>query len=78
MKNQLIKRSYDGTIEGDAVISARTLDDVLSTGRSPLAFPVIDAHRSIAVSNTNFEEFIPGVSFINNGVINDKYKAYDQ
>jgi hypothetical protein len=50
MKNQLVKRSYDGTIEGDAVISARTLDDVLNTGRSPLAFPVIDADRSIAIS----------------------------
>ena len=78
MKNQLIKRSFDGTIVGDASISAHTLDDVLRKRAVPLAVPVIDADRYITVKvdkkvdaegviapiegNSITDEILPGIS----------------
>lgn len=77
MKNQLIKRAFDGTILGDVTISAHTLEDVLRGRSVPLAVPVIDAHRLISVEDPKenksedgedtfrnpsiYDEIIPGV-----------------
>ena len=73
MKNQLVKRAYDGTIEGDATISAHTLNDVLKNGKSPLAVPVIDAYRSITVKEDDTADYTPGVVYINNRAMREKY-----
>ena len=50
MKNQLIKRNYNGTIEGENIISASKLGDILGKKNIPLSIPVVDVERLVLVS----------------------------